>query len=65
LKFSSPTLKSETGTSLVSRANRQIIVAAAVKAGAHSSWADKLGTNTLTDADVFGLAVNYTVAVNK
>ncbi len=30
LKFSSPILKSETGTSLVSRAYRQIIVAAAV-----------------------------------
>jgi len=65
LKFSSPTLKSETETSLLSRAHRQIIVAAAVKAGAHASWADKLGTNTLTDADVFGVAVKYTVAVNK
>jgi len=65
LKFSSPTLKAETETSLVSKAHRQIIVAAAIKAGAHSSWADKLGNNTLTDADVLGLAVKYTVAANK
>lgn len=65
LKFSSPTLKSETETSLLSKAHRQIIVDAAVKAGAHTSWADKLANNTLTDADVLGLAVKYTVAVNK
>ncbi|MEK5070486.1 peptidoglycan recognition protein family protein [Sporosarcina sp. FSL K6-1508] len=65
LKFSSPTLKTETETSLVSKAHRQIIVDAAVKAGAHASWADKLANGTLTDADVLGLAVKYTVAVNK
>lgn len=65
LKFSSPTLKSETETSLLSKAHRQIIVDAAVKAGAHASWADKLANGTLTDADVLGLAVKYTVAVNK
>ncbi|QNK89457.1 N-acetylmuramoyl-L-alanine amidase [Sporosarcina sp. resist] len=65
LKFSSPALKTETETSLVSKAHRQIIVAAAIKAGAHTSWTDKLENNTLTDADVLGLAVKYTVAVNK
>ncbi|MEK5070779.1 peptidoglycan recognition protein family protein [Sporosarcina sp. FSL K6-1508] len=65
LKFSSPTLKKETETSLVSKAHRQIIVDAAVKAGAHTSWTDKLENNILTDADVLGLAVKYTVAVNK
>ncbi len=65
LKFSSPALKLETETSLVSRAHRQIIVAEAIKAGAHTSWADKLASGTLTNADVLGLAVKYTVAVNK
>ncbi|MEK4712220.1 peptidoglycan DD-metalloendopeptidase family protein [Sporosarcina sp. FSL K6-5500] len=65
LKFSSPALKTETETSLVSKAHRQIIVAAAIKAGAQSFWADRLADNTLTDADVLGLAVKYTVAVNK
>lgn len=65
LKFSSPALKSETKTSLLSRAHRKIIVTAAVKSGAHVSWADKLANGTLTDADVLGLAVKYTVAVNK
>lgn len=39
LKFSSPTLKSELETSIASKAHRQIIVCAAIKAGAHSSWA--------------------------
>lgn len=65
LKFSSPALKFETETSLASKAHRQIIVAAAVEAGAHASWADKLANGTLTDADVLGVAVKYTVAVNK
>lgn len=65
LKFSSPTLQKETETSLASKAHRQIIVDAAVKAGAHVSWVDKLANGTLTDADVLGLAVKYTVAVNK
>lgn len=65
LKFSSPTLKIETETSLVSKAHRHIIVAAAIKAGAHASWGDKLANNTITDADVLGLAAKYTVAVNK
>lgn len=65
LKFSSPTLQKETETSLLSKAHRQIIVDAAVKAGSHTLWADKLANGTLTDADVLGLAVKYTVAVNK
>ncbi|WP_342505853.1 N-acetylmuramoyl-L-alanine amidase [Sporosarcina sp. FSL K6-2383] len=65
LKFSSPTLQKETETSLLSKAHRQIVVDAAVKAGAHASWLDKLANKTLTDADVLGLAVKYTVATNK
>lgn len=65
LKFSSPALKKETETSLVSKAHRQIIVDAAIKSGAHVSWADKLANGTLTDADLLGLAVKYTVAINK
>ncbi|KAA0944144.1 XlyB [Sporosarcina sp. ANT_H38] len=65
MKFSSPALKLETEISLASKAHRQIIVDAAIKAGAHASWADKLVNNTITDADVLGLAVKYTVAVNK
>ncbi|MEK5070238.1 N-acetylmuramoyl-L-alanine amidase [Sporosarcina sp. FSL K6-1508] len=65
LKFSSPSLKAETEVSLSSKARREIIVAAAIKAGAHVSWKDKLKNNTLTDADVLGLAVKYTIAVNK
>jgi N-acetylmuramoyl-L-alanine amidase len=32
---------------------------------AHASWLDKLENKTITDADVLGLAVKYTVAVNK
>lgn len=65
LKFSSPTLKKETEESLLSPARKKIIVVAAIKEGAHVSWSDKLKDNTLTDADVLGLAVKYTVAVNK
>ena len=65
MKFSSPSLKAETEVSLSSKARREIIVAAAIKAGAHASWVDKLANGTLTDADVLGLAVKYTVAVNK
>lgn len=42
LEFSSPTLKKETETSLLSKAHRQIIVDAAVKEGANKEWADKL-----------------------
>jgi len=65
LKFSSPTLKKETETSLVSKAHRQIVVSAAIKAGAHASWSEKLANGALTEADVLGLAIKYTVAVNK
>lgn len=36
LKFLSPAFKIETETSLLSKAHRQIIVAAAIKAGAHA-----------------------------
>lgn len=65
LKFSSPTLKKETEASLASKAHRQIVVGAAVRAGAHASWVDKMASGKLTDADVLGLAVKYTVATNK
>lgn len=65
LMFSSPSLKTETELTLGSAARREIIVKAAVKAGAHASWLDKLENKTITDADVLGLAVKYTVVVNK
>ncbi len=50
---------------LDSKTRRKIIVNAAVKAGAHPSWLDKLENKTITNADILGLAVKYTVAVNK
>jgi N-acetylmuramoyl-L-alanine amidase CwlA len=65
LVFSSPSLKAETETSLLSKARREIIVKAAVEAGAHPSWLDKLENKSITDADILGLAVKYTVAINK
>lgn len=65
LKFSSPTLKVETEKSLASKAHRKIIVDAAIKSGLNASWAEKLADNTITDADLFGLAVMQVVAVNK
>lgn len=65
LEFSSPSLQAETELSLSSKARREIIVAAAIKAGAHVSWADKLAKGMITDADISGLAIKYTVAVNK
>lgn len=64
-RFSSPTLQKETEASLASKAHRKIVVDAAIKAGANASWADKLANGTITDDDVSGLAVKYTVAVNK
>ncbi|WP_188006732.1 Nif11 domain-containing protein [Sporosarcina sp. ANT_H38] len=65
MKFLNPTIKAETEASLLSKAHRQIIVTAAIETGAHASWAEKLANNTLTDTDVLGLAVQYTVSVNK
>jgi hypothetical protein len=65
LIFSSPSLKAETETSLLSKARREIIVKAAVEAGAHILWLEKLENKTITDADVLGLAVKYTVGTNK
>jgi murein DD-endopeptidase MepM/ murein hydrolase activator NlpD len=65
LNFSSPTLQKETEKSIASKAHREIIVLAAVKAGANKSWLDKLKNNTLTDGDVFGLAIKYAVDSNK
>ena len=65
LIFSSPSLKAETEISLLSKARSEIIVKVAVEAGAHSSWLDKLENKTITDTDVLGLAVKYTVVVNK
>ena len=38
---------------------------AAIQVGAHVLWDDKLSNGTLADADVLGLAVKYTVAVNR
>jgi len=65
LVFSSPTLKKETETSLASKAHRQIVVDAAIKSGAHISWADKLASGSITEADVLGLAIKYLIATNK
>lgn len=64
-KFSSPTLQKETEASLASKAHRQIVVDAAIKAGANTLWTDKLSSGALTDADMLGLAVKCVVAVNK
>lgn len=65
LKFSSPALKAETELSLNSKARREIIVAAAIKGGAHASWADKLKNDTITNADYLGLSVKYLIDTNK
>ena len=48
LGFSSPTLKSTTETFLLSKAHRQIVVDAAVKAGTHAPWTDKLADGTIS-----------------
>lgn len=65
LKFSSPSLKAETELTLGSKARREIIVNAAVKAGAHESWKEKLDSGTITDADLLGLAAKYIVDIIK
>ncbi|MFD1206618.1 N-acetylmuramoyl-L-alanine amidase family protein [Sporosarcina contaminans] len=65
MQFSSPSLKAETELTLNSKARREIIVNAAVKAGAHESWRQKLKEGTITDADLLGLAAKYIVDTNK
>lgn len=65
LEFSSPTLQKETETSITSKARREIIVNTAVEGGANKSWLDKLKNNTITDGDIFGLAIKYIVDTNK
>lgn len=67
LKFTSPALKSEYDLTIGSKARRDIIVTAAVDAGAHFSWLEKLENGTITDGDIVGLAMKYVVDthVNK
>lgn len=65
MTFSSPSLKAETELTLGSKARREIIVNAAVKAGAHESWKSKLADGSITDADLLGLAAKYIVDINK
>ncbi|MEO4053352.1 N-acetylmuramoyl-L-alanine amidase [Solibacillus sp. CAU 1738] len=66
MKFSSPTLKAETETTLASKICRQIIVDAAIDAGANKSvWQKKLDDGTITDADLLGLSAKVVVGINK
>ena len=65
LKFSSPSLKAEVELTLKSKARREIIVNAAVKAGAHPSWLDKLENKTITDADILALATKQLVDTHR
>ena len=66
LKFSSPALQKETEFSLLSKAHREMIVNAAVKAGANKAvWEGKLKSGEITDGDLLGLAVKYLIAENK
>lgn len=65
MAFSSPALKAETETTIGSKARREIIVNAAVKAGAHESWLDKLKNEKITDMDILGLAAKCVVDLNK
>lgn len=62
LVFSSPTLKAETETTLASKLRRQMIVDAAVVAGANKAhWQGKLDNGTITEADLLGLATKAVV----
>ncbi len=65
LEFSSPSLKAEIELTLGSKARREIIVNAAVSAGAQPFWGDRLSDGTITNGDILALAAKYTIAVNK
>lgn len=65
LTFSSPTLKKETEESIKSHAHREIVVKAAVEAGAHNSWLVKFADGTITDDDIFALAMKYIIDTRK
>lgn len=66
LKFSSPALQKETAFSLSSKAHREMIVNAAIKAGANKAvWEGKLKSGEITDGDLLGLSVKYLIAENK
>lgn len=61
MKFSSPSLKAETEVTLNSKARRTLIVEAAVRAGAHSSWLVKHEKGEMTEADYLGLAAKAVI----
>lgn len=61
LKFTSPTLRNETKTSLESKARLQKIVDAAVKSGASKTWLQKHKDGQMDIADYLGLSVKYIV----
>lgn len=65
LSFSSPTLQKETEESIKSQAHREIVVKAAVEAGAHNSWLIKLADGSIADDDIFALAMKYIVDTHK
>lgn len=65
LKFSSPTLERETADSIKSRAHREIVVTSAVSAGAHNSWLVKLEDGSISNDDIFALAMKYVVDTHK
>lgn len=65
MAYSSPSLKAETELTIGSKARREIIVKAAVEAGAHKSWLEKLENGKITDSDVLGLAAKCVVDTNK
>lgn len=65
LNFSSPSLKAEVELTLNSKARREIIVNAAIAAGAQPFWRERLTEGTITPGDILALAAKYTVAVNK
>lgn len=66
LKFSSPTLQKETEFSLQSKSHREMIVKAAIEAGANKAvWEGKLKSGEITDGDLLGLAVKYLIDTNK
>lgn len=65
LNFSSPSLKAETELTLNSKARREIIVNAAVKAGANTIWLEKLENKTITNLDILALAAKELVDTHK
>jgi N-acetylmuramoyl-L-alanine amidase len=65
LKFTSGTLKREFETFLNSKAQREIAVQAAVKAGYSDNWIKNLEEGRIADGDVAALAVGALIRANK